>query len=171
MSTNLEAMALIAESIRRGVGVTVGDVHLAIGLAMCDQVRQVRPRRAAKTIRTLNRSLLTRRDRSLAAAFPAVYLSSYAGNDVCVMVSHENYAQEDADLYRSILGAFGAPTKVYDQPPPALTREEDTRITVTTPERLARAKSHRAALIVRLSPEATKRVGRGMPGVATLPDL
>jgi hypothetical protein len=171
MSTNLEAMALIAESIRRGVGVTVGDVHLAIGLAMCDQVRQVRSRRAAKTIRTLNRSLLTRRDRSLAAAFPAVYLSSYAGENVCVMVSRESYAQEDADLYRSIVGVFGAPTKVYDQPPPAPTPEEGARITVTTPERLARAGSHLAALIVRLSPEATKRVNRGMSGVATLPDL
>jgi hypothetical protein len=171
MSTNLEAMALIAESIHRAVGVTVDDVHLAIGLAMCDQVRQVHRRRAAKTIRTLNRSLLARRDRSLAAAFPAIYLSSFAGENVCVMVGHENYAREDAELYRTILGVVGAPTKVYDHPPRALTREGDARITVTTPERLARGESHMAALIVRLSPEATKRVDRGLPGVATLPDL
>lgn len=138
---------------------------------MCDQVRQVRPRRASKTIRTLNKHLRSRRDRSLAAAFPVIYLSSFAGENVCVMVGNESYAREDAELYRTILGVVGAPTEVYDQPPTVLTREGDARITVTTPERLARGESHMAALIVRLSPEATKRVDRGLPGVATLPDL
>lgn len=153
-----EAMALIAESIRRSVGVTVGDSHLAIGLALCDQISRVRARRAAKTIKVLNQYLPTRRDRSLAAAFPAIYVSRFAGLDVCVMVGNETYAREDADLYQVISAELGAD-------------DERATITVATPEVFARGGSHLAAIIARLSPEATRRVGRGLRGTAMLPDL
>ena len=172
----VETMAVIAESIHRALGITLSREQVAIGLAMREQIHRIRPRRAAKSIRILNRYLPTRRDRSLAAALPAIYVGTFLGLDVCVMVSQDSYAREDAELYRAILKELGAPTEVMvndeNRRPETPTGGRHARITVATPEVLLRSPGRRQSVIIaRLSPEATKRVGRGITGSATLPDL
>ena len=171
----VEAMAIIATSMHRAVGVTLTDVQVAIALAMCDQLHRVHPRRATKSITVLNRTLATRRDRSLTAALPAIYVSSFLGQDVCVMVTQEAHAREDAELYRAILAEFDTSTQVVandeGRSPRAPTGAGHATITVATPEVLLRSPGRSGVVIARLTPEATKRVGRGLSGAATLPDL
>ena len=169
-----EALALIAEAIRRGVGITVGDAHLGLGLALYDQIRGHRPRRTAKTVKSLNAALRTRRDRSLAAAFPALYIAAFAGLNVCVMVTAEALAHEDADLYRGILSVLDDPVTVrvladdgYLPPPVA----GKPTLTVGTPEAFSRLSGHDAVIIARLSPQATERIVKNLANTAGLPDL
>lgn len=56
---------------------------------MIDQIRQQNARKAAKSIKALNKLMPSRRDRSLATAFPAVYVGAFLGQPVCVMVTSE----------------------------------------------------------------------------------
>lgn len=169
-----EALALIAESIRRGVGVPVGDVHLGLGLALYDQIRGHRPRRTAKSVRSLNGLLRSRRDRSLAAAFPALYIAAFAGLNACVMVTDESLAHEDAELYRGILTAFDDPVTVRvladdGYLPPAAAGKPT--LTLGTPEAFSRLSGHEAVIIARLSPKATERIVKNLKNTAGLPDL
>ncbi|HEV7648098.1 MAG TPA: hypothetical protein VGP26_08055 [Actinophytocola sp.] len=164
-------MALIAESIRRSVGVTVGDLHLGVGLVMIEQLEGGRSRRAAKSIKKLNPLLSSRDDRALATAFPVIYVSFIKNANVAVFVSQSSYAREDAALYRTILEQLDAPTTVYDGAAPAAPGTRHASVTVATPEGFLPGPSHHAALIARMSAEATRRLSRRMPGIATLPDL
>lgn len=169
-----EALAVIAESMRRGVGITVGDVHLGLGLALYDQIRGHRPRRTAKSVKSLNKVLRSRRDRSLAAAFPALYIVAFAGRNVCVMVTDEALAHEDAELYRGILIALDDPVTVRvlgddGYLPPA--RAGKPTLTLGTPEAFSRLSGHDAVIIARLSPQATERIVKNLENTAGLPDL
>jgi hypothetical protein len=153
--TEIEALALIAAAIRRSVGVTIGDLQLVAAFAMLEQIRQVRPRRAAKAIKAANKLMSSRRDRSLAAALPAVYVSAFLGQPVCVMVTSDAYAREDSELYQAILNELGQPAT----------------ITVATPETLVQVQGQQSVIIARLAPKDSKRVSRNLPGSAALPDL
>lgn len=167
MSTNLEAVALIAEGIRRATGIRTGEEHLGVGLAMCDQLSGRRGRRATKTIRDLTPFLPTRHDRVLATAIPALYVGAFAGTNVCVMVETDSYAQQDAELYRSVATHFGGKVTVTADPGQA---SGQRTVAIATPEAFSRIPTYQAVIIARLAPDGVKRLHRSLRVVATLPD-
>ena len=170
----VEAMALIAESIRRTTGVTVGDEHLGVAFAMLDQIYGQRKRQAATSIRELLPYLPTRQDRVLAAAFPAIFFQGFRRKPVTVVVSSTALAQEDARLYSALLQELQLPKKVVAptdqrQVPPAMARERP-RFMVAALDVVAAVTRHEPVMIARLSPDATSRLAAVVPNTATLPD-
>jgi hypothetical protein len=171
----LEDVALIAEAIRRSVGITVDDLHVGVALLMLNQINRRRPRRSTKAIKTLNPGFRTRRDRSLAAAFPTMYYGGLRGVPITILVTTGANAKEDAELYRPILEELGSSATIgelenEEQAMETLAKGRPT-ITVATREALDAAKPHDSMLVVRLDLEATKRLAAAIPQVATLPDL
>lgn len=173
--TRAQALALIAAAIERAVGVQATDTQLAIAFALLDQLERRRRRRSARAVKTLNPTLRTRRDRSVAAAFPVLYHAAFAGAPVTVMVPTGELAGDDAALYRKIIDEIGAPTTVGTikdaRQAVELQHAERDPVTIATPEALAAVAGHRSKIVVRLDPPATKRVTAMMPGTAGLPDL
>ncbi|MQM28006.1 hypothetical protein [Glycomyces albidus] len=170
--TRAQALALIAAAIERAVGVQATDTQLAIAFALLERRRR---RRSARAVKTLNPTLRTRRDRSVAAAFPVLYHAAFAGAPVTVMVPTGELAGDDAALYRKIIDEIGAPTTVGTikdaRQAVELQHAERDPVTIATPEALAAVAGHRSKIVVRLDPPATKRVTAMMPGTAGLPDL
>jgi len=69
--SRVESMALIAEAVRRSLGLTAQDLHLGLGLAVQDELRGHRPRRTRRSIRTLSALMRTSEDVLLSLSFPA----------------------------------------------------------------------------------------------------
>jgi len=69
--SQVETMALIAEAVRRSLGLSAQDLHLGLGLAVQDELRGHRARRARKSIRTLSALMRASDDVLLSFSFPA----------------------------------------------------------------------------------------------------
>lgn len=170
----VKEFTLIAEAIRRSVGVTLRDDQLAIGLAMCDQLDGRRLRRAGRSIETLSAFQRTDSDRSLAAALPVFLYARglYAGDtDVHVMVSTEPRAWEDAQLYREIDGELrgrGVGLVHAGQPRSKRDAAYACGITVGVHGEFDRDVVSRGVAIVRVAPYGTY-IDRRYPRVSHLP--
>lgn len=92
-----DAFALVLETIRRGTGVELHPVQIAIGAAMCEQASG-KPK-ATRDIVALSFGF-TDRDRSLAAALPAFTYGILAR--VHVMTVDDARAAVEAELYNAI---------------------------------------------------------------------
>lgn len=171
----LKEFALIAEAIRRSIGVALRDDHLAIGLAICDQLERRHLRRTKRTIKTLSPPC-TDRDRSLAAALPAfLYSRGLYIRDTHVHVAAPTLsrAREDAELYGKIdreLRGCGVGLIHADQPPAKNAAAHACAITVGDHKEFERWDVvRRDVAIVRVSP-CHSNIGTGYPRVAHLPD-
>lgn len=165
-----EALALVGVAIHRSLGVDLSDKQLAIAFAMCDQLRGRRRWRSSFSIKTLNASLNSRRDRSLAAALPAFW-AAMCDLKVYVLVADNASARNDVDLYRAIDEQVGGKVGVEldERGPEGQLHPRADRAGILIGADYAPAKG-RQSLIVRLSPAETKRACL-IRGVAGLPDL
>ncbi|WP_028847763.1 MULTISPECIES: hypothetical protein [Thermocrispum] len=165
-----EVVALMAEIIRRSVGVELNDVQLATALALHKQIHRRRRRRSVAEIARLSRLLPTRRDRSLVSVVPVFYGADMLGVDVVVLVGDEAEAREDATLYRQV--ATMAPTKadIYcNEEGLTAPTSGKTRIHVGPPE-LLRDLPGKAMIISRLPAQRTGELAAAMSGIVTLPE-
>src|SRR5690606_13755632 len=102
MPHTAENIASIAGMIRRSVAVTLGGAHLATALAVHTQMNRSNPPQADNEISRLSGQLPPRRDRSLVSVIPVFYAADMLGLDVAVLVSTEEEAREDVELYRAV---------------------------------------------------------------------
>lgn len=168
--TQPKIIALMAEMIRRSVGVTLGDAHLATALAVHKQMNRRNPRRSDKEIARLSGLLPTRRDRSLVSVIPVFYAADMLGLDVAVLVSTEEEAREDVELYRAVTTELPTKASIHaNQEGLAASRAGVTTINVGPPEVLQQLPG-RAVIILRLPRHRTREVCSVSRRAVTLPE-